>query len=75
MTDRQRQLIESYIPSPRDESLKDGEYYYINMERIPIGIIYNTKILEECGISYPFSSLTELINAEKKISQSNGWRR
>ena len=49
----------------------DGEYYYINMERIPIGIIYNTKILEECGISYPFSSLTELINAEKKISQSN----
>ena len=29
MTDRQRRFIESYIPSPRDETLKDGEYYYM----------------------------------------------
>lgn len=27
MTDREKQLIEAYIPSPRDTALKDFEYY------------------------------------------------
>ena len=27
MTDRQRELIAFYIPSPRDETLEPGEYY------------------------------------------------
>lgn len=27
MTDREKQLIEAYIPSPKDTTLKDFEYY------------------------------------------------
>lgn len=27
MTDREKLMIEAYIPSPRDESLEDFEYY------------------------------------------------
>lgn len=27
MTDREKQLIEAYIPSPKDTALKDFEYY------------------------------------------------
>ena len=27
MTDRERQLIEAYLPHPRDPELRDGEYY------------------------------------------------
>jgi len=29
MTERQRQMIEDYIPNPRDESLGFNEYYYL----------------------------------------------
>ena len=29
MTDRERQMIEYYIPHPRDPELEDGEYYYL----------------------------------------------
>lgn len=29
MTDREQQMIEAYIPSPRDETLGFGEYYYL----------------------------------------------
>lgn len=28
MNDRTKQMIEWYIPNPRDESLEQGEYYY-----------------------------------------------
>ena len=28
MDERTRRLIEAYIPSPRDETLEQGEYYY-----------------------------------------------
>lgn len=29
MDDRTRQMIEAYIPHPRDTSLEDGEYFYL----------------------------------------------
>lgn len=29
MTERQKQLIEGYIPNPRDRSLENGEYYLL----------------------------------------------
>lgn len=29
MTDRERELIEYYIPHPRDPDLEDGAYYYL----------------------------------------------
>lgn len=29
LDERTRQMIEAYIPSPRDPDLEDGEYYYL----------------------------------------------
>ena len=30
MTDRQKQMIESYLPHPKDETLKENEYYVLD---------------------------------------------
>lgn len=30
MTDRERKMIEAYIPSPKDETLSFGEYYILD---------------------------------------------
>ena len=29
MTERERELIENYLPNPPDPGLQDGEYYYL----------------------------------------------
>ena len=34
MTDREKRLIEGYIPNPRDPDLIDGQYYYNHNGRI-----------------------------------------
>ena len=31
MTDRERQMIEAYLPHPRDPELEQGEYYVLDM--------------------------------------------
>lgn len=30
MTDRQREMIEAYIPNPKDDTLEDFEYYWMS---------------------------------------------
>ena len=34
MDERTRLMIETYIPGPRDETLGDGEYYYLQNNRV-----------------------------------------
>lgn len=45
MTDRERQMIEEYLPNPPDPTLGDGEYYYLQNERVirvyPLDILPN----------------------------------
>ena len=38
MTDRERQLIEAYIPSPRDPELEFGEYYVLDIRDRPVKV-------------------------------------
>ena len=35
MTDRQKQLIEGYLPTPPDPELEQGEYYVLDMRDRP----------------------------------------
>ena len=52
----------------------DGERYYVNLERIPIGIIYNVDILKAAGYTdadgnlKPLVSYTDFKNAQKCVS-------
>lgn len=48
MTDRIKQMIEWYIPNPRDESLDRGEYYYKRED----GKIFKVWISEICPTEY-----------------------
>lgn len=34
MDERTRRMIEAYIPSPPDETLEEGEYYYLQNSRV-----------------------------------------
>lgn len=44
MTDRERQLIEAYLPHPRDPELPEGEYYVLDranrVQRVYVTDIY-----------------------------------
>lgn len=44
MTEREKQLIEAYLPSPRDASLDWDEYYCEGMG----GRVYKVHIVELC---------------------------
>lgn len=34
MTDRERRMIEAYLPNPPDPTLEDGEYYFLQNDRV-----------------------------------------
>jgi len=50
-------------------SQTDGERYYINMERIPIGIFYNKNMLNSVGV-YEINTLKDLIEAQRKLKEA-----
>ena len=48
MTERQKQMIDSYLPNPRDESLDPFEYYYQRDD----GKIFKVYISEICPLEH-----------------------
>ncbi|MDY4675818.1 MAG: extracellular solute-binding protein [Candidatus Borkfalkiaceae bacterium] len=56
-------------------STSDGERYYVNLERIPIGIIYNVDILKAAGYTDASGNLKSLVSysdfkeAQKCVSE------
>lgn len=70
MTDRERQLIEAYIPSPPDPELEFGEYYLLyygkNGERVRK--VYATGIFpHEEGTEY------DVYDCRTKARVDSGW--
>lgn len=45
----------------------DGGYYYLCLEKIPVGIVYNKQIFEEAGITKVPETFAELMEAQRLI--------
>jgi len=47
----------------------DGEYYYVNMEKIPVAFVYNKTLLDAAGVTNAanIKTFAELINALKAL--------
>lgn len=46
----------------------DGKHYFVCLEKIPIGIIYNKAIFEQAGITKVPETFGELLDAQAKIA-------
>lgn len=66
MTERERRMIEGYLPSPPDESLGDFEYYVKSNERV-----YKVEIAN----IFPFDEATlyGVVTVNKRVPV-RGWR-
>ena len=78
MTDRQRQMIEAYIPSPPDPELEFGEYYMKDSaERVirvrVVSVAYSMDDRDICEVRTVGAKQHAVLNAFGEYGRYPGW--
>lgn len=74
LTERQKRMIESYLPSPRDQSLEEGEYYVLYYGRSR-EYVRKVRIANIFPITEGWSSYTEydVYDVKSGARVDSGW--